>query len=251
MSDKLINEIASYGKIYRERLRGSYNTKELTSNFWLALDFFLSRACYQGRRDEISEKVYKAAVAVLEPELSTNDGASKYKILKEQNWKPVEIALRSKIGKGHVGKARDVDMVLKTLDFISALPDLNLVSYSVEQINNGNLEKHYAELQTGIVQVGPKIASFYLRDIVSLGGLDDKILPGSAYCLQPVDTWVRKLVYRLKIVNEGERNPKKIQQAIVSLCEAKGVSPILFNQGAWYVGNHAYEILLELLDTRE
>jgi hypothetical protein len=250
MSERLPNEIATYGNIYRERLLSSYEAEHLASNFWLALDFFLSRACYQGRRDAISERVYRAAIEVLKPELSTSDGVSKYQILKEQNWESVEKGLRSKIGRGYVGKARDVDMVLGTLRFISSLPDLNLVRYSVEQIKGANLEKHYAELQSRIIQVGPKIASFYLRDIVSLFGLDDEIPFSSAYCLQPVDTWVKKVACRLKIVDEGESNSKKIQQEIANLCRAKGVSPILFNQGAWYVGNHAFDVVLELLDAR-
>lgn len=263
MSERLLNEIASYGKIYRQKFLNSYNPKELKSNFWLALDFFLSRAFYQGRRDAMSERVYRAAIEVLKPELLTTSGASKYQTLKEQKWETIGKLLRSKIGKGYVGRGRDVDMVLKTLDFISLLPDLNLVRYSIEQIESGNLEKHYFELQArkskklqareskrGIIQVGPKIASFYLRDVISLYGLDDKIPSSSAYCLQPVDTWVKKVAYRLKIVDEGERNSKKIQQAIASLCKAKDVSPILFNQGAWYVGNRAFDVVLELLDTR-
>ncbi len=255
MSRNLFNAIASYSKTYWDRHLSYIEPNKLTNNFWPALDFFLSRACYQGRRDEISVKVYWAAIETLKPKLSTSDGASKYQILKKQNWKPVEIALRSKIGKGYVGKARDVDMVLSTLDFISSLPDLNLVRYSVEQIKRGNLEKHYLELQarrseSGIVQVGPKIAGLYLRDIVSLYDLDSKISYSSAYCLQPVDTWVRKLAYRLKIVNEGGSD-QQIQKAIVSLCKSKGVSPLLFNQGAWYVGYNAFDIALELLDRSE
>ena len=131
MSRILFTAIASYGKKYREKHLNHIEPNKLTDNFWSALDFFLSRACYQGRRDEISIRVYQAAVEVLKPELSTSDGASKYQILKKQNWKPVEVALRGKIGKGYVGKARDVDMVLSTLDFIGSLPDLNLARYSV------------------------------------------------------------------------------------------------------------------------
>lgn len=199
----------------------------------------------------MSDKVYQAVIEVLKPVLSTSDGASNYQSLKKQNWEPIKNDLRGKIGKGYVGRGRDVYMVLSTLDFIGSLLELNLVRYSVDQIKGDNLEKHYAELQarnskSGIISVGPKIAGFYLRDIVSLYELDNKITSSRAYCLQPVDTWVRKLAYRLKIVNEGESD-QKIQQAIVNHCEAKGVSPILFNQGAWYVGYHAFDIVLKLL----
>lgn len=249
MNQTLFEAIASHGKKYREKHLRNIDINKLTSDFWPALDFFLSRACFQGRRDEVSDRVYKAATEVLKSEFSVSKGTANYKALGQQKWKPLEKALRNRIGKGHVGKARDIDMVLSTLDFISQCPDLNIVRYSIEQVQRGNLRKHYTELQAsqskkGITQVGPKIAALYLRDVVSLYDLDSKVSTDDAYCIQPVDTWVRKLAYRLEIVDK-EASDLRIQKAIVDLCAGKGVSPILFNQGAWYVGYYAFDIVLE------
>jgi len=255
MNKTLFDAIASYGKKYREKHLSGIDTNKLINDFWPALDFFLSRACFQGRRDEVSDKVYEAVIEVLGPEFSVSKGTANYEALGQQKWKPLEKTLRSKIGKGHVGKARDVDMVLTTLDFIGQLSDLNIVKYSVGQVQHGNLHGHYVELQAsqskkGITQVGPKIAALYLRDLVSLYDLDNRVSNDDAYCIQPIDTWVRKLAYRLQIVDK-EASDLKIQKAIVDLCTSRGASPILFNQGAWYVGRYASEIVLEMLDTGE
>lgn len=252
MSNTLFDAIASYGRKYREKHLGNLDPDQLDSNFWPALDFFLSRACFQGRRDKVSEKVYHAVIEVLAPDFSNPKGIANYKSLSQQKWKSIEKALANRIGKGHVGKARDIEMVLSVLDFIERAPDLNIVKYSVEQISQGQLDTHYAELQrsqsrTGIIQVGPKVAALYLRDVISLYELDGKIPTQSGYCLQPVDTWVRKLAHRLKIVDETASD-HDIQEAIVILCQSKGVSPILFNQGAWYIGYYSFDIVLDMLD---
>jgi len=252
MSKKLFDAIASYGKKYCERHLNGMDTNKLIGGFWPALDFFLSRSCFQGRRDEVSKKVYEAVIEVLAPQFSTSKGTANYKTLKQQKWKPLEKSLRSRIGKGRVGKDRDVDMVLTTLEFIASLPNLNIVKYSVEQVQQGKLWEHYAELQAsrsknGITQVGPKIAALYLRDIVSLYNLDNNVSTDDGYCIQPVDTWVRKLANRLKIVDE-KANDLEIQKTIVDLCTREDVSPVLFNQGAWYVGYYAFDIVLEMLN---
>ncbi len=253
MGKTLADAIASYGQDYRKRYLIYIDPHKLLSDFWAALDFFLSKACFQGRLDQVSDKVYKAVIEVLEQEFSVSSQVANYHICRQQEWKPLEKALRSRVGKGHVGKARDVDMVLSTLDFLSQLSDLNIVRYSVEQIKQGRLGKHCAELQGangGITQIGPKVAGLYLRDLVALYELDGNVSADIAYSIQPVDTWVRKLAYRLGIAGKGT-NDDEVQKAIVEFCKSQGISPVLFNQGAWYVGYYAYDIVLKLLDTEE
>ncbi|MFZ2423430.1 MAG: hypothetical protein WBD79_02290 [Anaerolineae bacterium] len=251
MNKRLIESIASYGNKYQERHLSEYNPDLLLKNWWEALDFFFSRACYQGRRDALSKRVYDAVTEVLKPEFGVTTRTANYQRLCQQEWKLVEQELRQRIGKGKVGKARDIDMVLSTLDFIGHISDLNIVRYSVEQITLGNIDEHYADLQSsrssnGITQVGPKIAAFYLRDLVSLYHLEGKVPPASAFCLQPVDVWVEKLARELDIVDD-DANQHHIQTAIIALCQKYEISPLLFNQGAWYVGYYAFEIVLEIL----
>jgi hypothetical protein len=145
-------------------------------------------------------------------------------------------------------------MIISALQFIGTLPNKNIVTYSVERIRGGQLQLHYKELQlseqtTGIRQVGPKVAAFYLRDVVSLFQLTDSVDSSSAFCLQPVDTWVQQIAVRLGIV-PNEADKQTTQRAIAKWCQEQGISPLRFNQGAWYMGYYALDLLLELLSSR-
>lgn len=251
MNTALVSSIALYSHRYRREILGKYTPDQLLTNWWSALDFFFSRVCFQGRRDDISERVYQAVVAVLSPIFCGEERTANYERERNQAWETLETRLRQRIGKGKVGKARDVDMVVSTLDFIGQLPMLNVVDYSVGRIRNGEIDKHYAELQRsrnkrGIIQVGPKVASLYLRDVASLYQLEGKVSDEFAFCLQPVDVWVRKLAYKTGIVG-SRANDREIQEAIISLCKEQECSPLQFNQGAWYVGYFAFDLLLEIL----
>jgi len=251
MDASLVSSIISYSSRYHQEILGRYDPDELLENWWAALDFFLARACFQGRRDDISERVYREVVAVLSPLFCGDGGTANYWGECHQGWENAEGELKRRIGKGKVGKGRDVDMVLSALDFIGQLPALNIVSYSVERVQHGEIDKHYKELQRsqnkgGIIQVGPKVASFYLRDVVSLYHLEEQVPDEFAFHLQPVDVWVRRLAYKTGIVNDGASDGE-IQKAIVDLCREQRCSPVQFNQGAWYVGYFAYELLLEML----
>lgn len=174
-----------------------------------------------------------------------------YESQKGENWKEINTQLCEKIGKGKVGKARDVKMIISALEFIGTLPNRNIVAYSVGKIRGGQLQAHYKALQpreatTGITQVGPKVAAFYLRDIVSLFQLTDSVDDSSWFCLQPVDTWVQQIAVGFGIVPETA-DKQTTQHAIVQWCRKQGISPIRFNQGAWYMGYYALKLLLDLL----
>ena len=58
---------------YEENLRRWEPSSRLLSDWWVALDFFLSRACYQGRRDELSTLVYESIQSVLAPRFSGHE----------------------------------------------------------------------------------------------------------------------------------------------------------------------------------
>jgi len=91
------------------------------------------------------------------------------------------------------------------------------------------------ELIDSVRGIGPKIASFYLRDIVYLAKLTESKIKDQFY-LQPVDTWLEQA---LSIIF-GARAPTKLreqQEIIVNLCKEADCSPIAFNQGAWVLGS--------------
>jgi hypothetical protein len=251
MNKRLLDAIVSNGDEYCRRYLSKYDASNLEKNWWEAFDFFLARACFQGRRDEVSVRVYENAREVLSPLFSTNKGESNFNKNRDDRWKNIAEQLTSKIGKGKVGKARDVDMIVSALSYIGNLLAKNIVAHSVSEIRAGKLQQHYRELQSrngaaGITQVGPKIAAFYLRDVVSIFQLTDSMGNTAAFCLQAVDTWVQKVAEKLGIVAVGA-DTAEVQKAIVSMCEKERISALRFNQGAWFTGYHAFDLVLDLL----
>ena len=83
--------------------------------------------------------------------------------------------------------------------------------------------------------VGPKIASFYLRDTSYLGNLIENKIKDQ-YCLQPIDTWIEQSL----VIIFADKVPEKLidkQKIIVELCKEANCSPIAFNQGTWVLGS--------------
>ena len=66
--------------------------------------------------------------------------------------------------------------------------------------------------------------------------------------LQPVDTWVRQVAVKLKIISKKAADPIIIQAKIVKACEKCNVSSLLFNAGAWYISSNALDVILEILE---
>jgi len=254
---KLVSKIAEFSERYYKEIlterhfkeKHSVDIKRLHDDWWEAMKFFLSRALYQGRRDELSERVEKEVRKVLDYYFKDpSQREHNFDTLRRQNWRELRKKLEGRIGKGKVGRGRDIELVIDTLRFISQLPDKNIVNYSVRQIEDGKLEDlwrslQYSKSKTGIRSVGEKTASFYLRDLVALLNLESKIHRGQE-CLQPIDTWVRKVCKMIGFEKEG----RELRKSIVETCNSLGVSPIRFNMGAWYVGTHALNILLKLLE---
>jgi hypothetical protein len=246
MQDSALDAILECGRRYRdELLLPRYVPNELVGDWRLAFDFFLDRACYQGRSDNVSEKVCVAAKAVLKSSLYaapdwSDPGFADFRSLLEE---------RVGSGAGKPGKGRDVEMILSALRFVREFDDHNLIVYSLARIRTGELASHYDEIQAargphGITQVGPKIAAFYLRDLASLFELDDVVPARELALLQPVDVWVRRLASRLGLADE-KASDEKIRNAIVDLCTKNSSSTLLFNQGLWYLRAHAFDLLLE------
>jgi len=66
VQDTALKAILACGTRYRqEMLLPNWIPDELTADWRRAFDFFLGRACYQGRSDNVSEKVEKATREVL------------------------------------------------------------------------------------------------------------------------------------------------------------------------------------------
>jgi len=110
---------------------------------------------------------------------------------------------------------------------------IHLSKFLVDQIKNDDLKKAHKILKT-IRGVGDKIASLYLRDLVTSAKIDENAL-NDTYLLQPVDIWVNR---GLKLLLENV--PKKMverQKAIDKLCNTHNISGIDFNRGCWFLGS--------------
>lgn len=211
------------------------------------MKFLFDRAFFQGRLDDVSARVRNAVFKALDPELSIVK-----EHLQEINLHRLRQKLSSNIGKERFGKARDVDMVISTLQYIIRLPNFNIVANSVDSITLSEIDKYYYELQrsaNGIIQVGPKIASLYIRDVVSLFELEGKVPKEFQFCLQPVDVWVRKIAEKLEIIPKNSTD-EKVRQAIINICDKYSCSPLQFNQGAWYAGKFSFDLLIENLASK-
>lgn len=248
MDPKIVEYVLSCGVKYQREHLDPYKEVPLRESSWEALVFLFDRAFYQGRRDDVSEKVEKAAKKVLKDHPYIL--GMRYT---DKDLPGLEKELRKVIGnkgkKGNIGKPGDVRMVISILEYVKGLPNRNIVTYTVERIEKGEVAQLYKELMDRIFQVGPKIASLHLRDIVSLFKLNRHIPKEALFCLQPIDRWVRRLLTDEKVgILPTKATDRQIRTAIVDLCMKYKCSSIQFNQGAWYVGANAYKLLFEMLN---
>lgn len=259
--DKL-KKIEAFSENYRNLLtsetlafREAGSWEKVRQDWWLALIFFFDRAFYQGRNDKLSGYFEQATIQALRGVLAGSSSGERFSALKtlsrwldRQEWKsqgnPLGDALSKKYDiadgkKSGTGREQDREMVLSSLNFIvNHCKDYNILGYSIRHIQSGEIGRLSNELHN-IVSVGDKIASFFLRDTVFVYDLETYLKPEDYCYVVPIDTWVGKVADKLGI----EANAK----AIAIVCQQNGVSPIKFDQGAWYLGSHSFSVLLDML----
>lgn len=89
--------------------------------------------------------------------------------------------------------------------------------------------------------MGPKVTAFLLREVAFVYSLEGKgrlaSMQNQVY-LQPIDVWIKETVACLWPEFDREQDWTVVAERIVRGCQEVGVSPIKFNQGAWYYGAH-------------
>ncbi|MDY6892883.1 MAG: hypothetical protein SVO26_04095 [Chloroflexota bacterium] len=250
-SEKYINLLTSETMAFREA--GSW--EKVRQDWWLALIFFFDRAFYQGRSDKISSYFEQATIKAMDSVLPGSSSEERLLSLEKlgdwldrEKWgsqgNPLWDALCKKydIGEGKkygTGRESDRKMVLSSLNFIvNHCDNYNILEHSIQNIQNGEIVMLSNKLHD-IFSIGDKITSLFLRDTVFLYSLETYLKPEDYYYVLPVDTWVRKIADKLGI----EANAK----AMAIACQQNNVSPIKFNQGAWYLGSHSFSELLDML----
>ncbi len=254
---KALRELESFGNRYvTEHLSFWFKKRNALKTDWFkTLDFFLSRVYFQGRRDELSEKFYltvqKALLRYFGNDLTSQ--TEKFKAAWGNRFIPHNAEWKKWAEKGNTlwnelkgagaGKVRDIEMVLDILRFIQNCPSLNIVLYSLNEIGNARSRELYSDLQS-IWQVGPKVSSFFLRDLAFL--YDLKLSQTDFFIIQPIDTWVRQVTTRIGICSEKDSN-ETVTAKLLSACDKVGVDPKKVNAGAWYLGANSFKILLDYI----
>lgn len=243
---------------------------KLRDDWWMGFRYFLMHVFMQGRRDALSYDFIEATNSALVTEsllpMCMKPAERGLRLIEwekkgwlaKPNWKaecnPVRKALDQKYvlansdKKSHTGKQRDREMVLDILRFIcerrsaSGIP-LNIVSWAEQLIRAGKIELLHNELDA-IRQVGPKVISLFLRDLIRLLKLEAFLRPEDYRWLQPVDTWVRRIAIQLGIATGGDGTAAEI----VRVCQQAQIDPMEFNQGAWFIGSNSLEVLLNNLE---
>jgi len=228
-----IKKVGEYGQRYKEEFLANdiENRSRLLGDWHDGLDFFFRKSFYRGRKDEISDVFRERALEVIQ-EFDLRKNIRKFKSSEFE-----------KLLQEH-GVNNNVDrrMVCQTTELVKDKGGLNIVSYSVDQIEKGQVSKVYNEL-CEIYGVADKIATFFLRDLAIIFELEEKIGQQDYIYFQPIDTWVRQVAERLKIIDMKENNTSTIKDKIIEATLGEKVSPLLFNAGAWYIGKHSFDLL--------
>lgn len=243
MIDHTIGRIARFGELYKRDHLSAFQKTMLEKNWYLGLSLLLSHSFYQGRTDEVFERVEAAVRSVLDFRFTDSDFAA----LTNCDLDEISRHLAMVLGKGKIGKERDARMVIEILRYARRLPGGNVALHSKHEIERGRICVHYEDLMK-ITQIGPKIAAFYLRDLVDVFDLETKLTPEDLKFLQPIDVWVRRVAQRLGIASDSKASDEALQLAILGACRTAGVSAFRFNQGAWYLGKNAFTLLIKNLD---
>jgi hypothetical protein len=245
----ILNRLPELGERYVREFLSEQDPAELVSHWYPAFEFFLSRVLFQGRSDAQSARVLDRALGVLGARFTRREPFLSDTVL--AGLPGLRGELGAVIGAGLVGKARDIEMILSALAFAARLEafDHNIVRYALAEMENGRAREVFERLQRrhgdgGIHQVGPKVAAFFLRDLACLFNLEGQIPGDFQFCLQPIDTWVEQISVRAGLVPAGVGHAR-IQEAILTYCREQGISAIRFNQGAWYLGKHALDLIFE------
>lgn len=95
--------------------------------------------------------------------------------------------------------------------------------------------------------IGPKLASFFLRDIWSFIEEWENTPKEKMFCLQPVDRWIMFWSRKCwpdaywssnKIKLDSDRARIKFAKVLTMKCLTSEIDPVSFNKGAWFAGSH-------------
>lgn len=279
MNEKQTRRILQKGNEYVEiELEKQYknwdvNKNVLTTSVEDGFKFIVAHLFYRGRGDELSIQYYRVFYKYLKlcdslneekigktleilgnisPETTSSKKSSE---IKGSNQLMQNIELPEGL-KNHKINFKDIQMLISVFGlqqkFFKEHPENpNLYNYFVELIKDHKMDRAYYEL-VQLEQVGDKLESFTLRDIVfSSPALQLLEFTNLEYTLLfPVDTWVKKAVVDIRFgVEELKKDIKKfsdygIKLFAITLCHNEKLIgqkeyplfPLKVNAGMWLQG---------------
>jgi len=126
-----VRKIAALSDRYcRENLCATYFQKNsLEKDWWSGLRLFLNHSFFQGRRDEVSEKVEAVVMPLLSKYFEGLDASQIGRI----DFKQLAQELRTAMSQGKAGKGGDAKMLVGIFEFVSKLPQKNLTLYQAAE----------------------------------------------------------------------------------------------------------------------
>ena len=281
----LMKNIEYYGKEYlncfpqKSVLSSGFDNlnelkKELNNSWWESLKYLLHHNFMRGRKDELSDKYFEFAINKLNnyfkyENIDSYERFQKYKknykvefeiknkkdynnfIEKLDNTNEIVNILKNDNKVNKVSKSlknyKDIIMVLGVLNFVSNVTtkDKNITNYFIKKIKNGDVKECYDNL-TGIKFIGPKIASFYLRNLARVYKIREISEENLKYFF-PMDTWIIQVCQKVGIIDNNKLKEFEVREKIISKCLDNDINPLLFNQGCWFVGYFSFDLLINLL----
>lgn len=255
-----------------------------------ALYLVLSHFFMRGRNDSLSISYFKKTKKVLDRLLSSNQsitGLYAYinddviELINDSNKGRENILSEAKLAtfkekhknntlikeltfpddaSAAINNGSDLLMVLSVLNFIKR-KNKNIVLYIEDHIKNNKVKDLYSDLIT-INQVGDKLITFLLRNIIVFRGLRNEIQQHEYKYFLPIDVWIARIWLMLdhphlnnkqiKILEDNyqtEKAKQELKSEMIKECKAKSIDLIDFNQGCWAVGIHSLYLLMHNIES--
>lgn len=209
--------------------------QDLFNNQLAGVAFVLFRALFQGRQDWLSLKVFE--ILLNEMARVFGDG-----VITQNRIDTLEsdlIRRRSTPGKHYYRKSDVIlmaELLRKSMKFRESFARRIL-----DRIISDNIPSAHLELDE-IRYIGPKIASFTMRDILIIGIRNNFINEDSArrlnrlHLVLPIDVHVFNFLKRRQIVREeklSEKNHVRIARSLYDASMSYGLTPFYVDAGIW------------------
>ncbi len=251
MSERdLFEFFADVGRLYRAQMfqtgwKRFAKGKEPLSDHRAALSIFLGLYAYKRQidvpdyPDAASEAIFTASDLNVDTVWRGHEA-----ILKKHDTEPNPKTdpLAPKRPKPKSKQRGSYKAKVSLLDVFRPNDNETIIGFIKSRIERRKVREAYSKLNT-VNGVGPKIASLFLEDVASyynlLDGLVDYEPDFERELLQPVDRWIERIG---KVLVPSRRPTNRvISTYIVKHSLEHGVSPELFNQGAWFFASQVAE----------